>query len=231
MLKIGSNINEVRVDGSLKALQRDLNAFAGFGLTAAEISIHGLDAVRNGRLDRRRTAEIKTILADYPFRLQHPCPQSAESHGPATAPDMHRDVLLASLEFTAAIGASCMVYHPGRYLVEEEFGIRGPLVASRRGTTERLLDQEAEILQEAADCLSRGDHRHGERPPLPAPFALLLCRDAHELARQIRADQPRQCADDPRFRPSPSVGALLRAWMMVAEVRGRAALDRPLPRP
>ena len=51
MLNIGSNINEVRVDGSLKALQRDLSAFAGFGLTAAEISIHGLDAVRNGDLD------------------------------------------------------------------------------------------------------------------------------------------------------------------------------------
>ena len=48
MLNIGSNINEVRVDGSLKALQHDLAAFLGFGLTAAEISIHGLDAVKNG---------------------------------------------------------------------------------------------------------------------------------------------------------------------------------------
>ena len=53
MLNIGSNINEARVDGSLKALHHDLAAFFGFGLTAAEISIHGLDAVKNGGLDRR----------------------------------------------------------------------------------------------------------------------------------------------------------------------------------
>jgi len=36
MLNIGSNINEVRMDGSLKALQRDLAAFAEFGLTAPD---------------------------------------------------------------------------------------------------------------------------------------------------------------------------------------------------
>lgn len=150
MLRIGSNINEVRVDGSLSALQRDLNAFAGFGLTAAEISVHGLDAVKNGRLDRRRTAEIGKILGDYPFAYSTHAPNPLNLMD-RRCPEMHRDVLLASLEFTTIIGAPCMVYHPGRYLAEEEFAVRGPLSlpASERQT---LLEQEAELLREAAAC-------------------------------------------------------------------------------
>ena len=150
MLSIGSNINEVRVDGSLKALRRDLAAFLGFGLTAAEITVHGLDAVRNGRLDRKRTAETKAILEDFPFSY------SVHAPNPLNLMDrvnngLHRDVLWASLEFAAEMGAEVMVYHPGRYLVEEEFGVNGPL-SLEPGEQQRLLDEEAVILRDAADA-------------------------------------------------------------------------------
>ena len=152
MLKIGSNINEVRVDGSLKALQRDLAAFQEFGLTAAEISIHGLDAVRNGRLDPRRTSEIQKILADFPFAYSThaPNPLNLMDHH---CPGMHNDVLLASLEFTSAIGARCMVYHPGRFLPEVQFAIKGPLKLTSE-QQQALLLHEAQLLQEAADSFS-----------------------------------------------------------------------------
>ncbi len=149
MLNIGSNINEARVDGSLKALRHDLAAFRAFGLTAAEISIHGLDAVRNGRIDSRRALEIRSILADFPFSCSTHAPNPLnlmDSHSFG----MHRDVLHASLEFSAMIGACCMVYHPGRYLAEEEFGIRGPLTMTEE-EKQLLLDHEMEFLQEAAD--------------------------------------------------------------------------------
>lgn len=149
MLKIGSNINEVRVDGSLKALQRDLVAFQGFGLTAAEISIHGVDAVRNGCLDRRRTSETQKILADFPFAYSTHAPNPLNLMDDR-CPDMHHDVLLASLEFTLAIGARCMVYHPGRYLPEEQFTIKGPLSLTSL-QQQALLSHEAELLQKAAD--------------------------------------------------------------------------------
>jgi sugar phosphate isomerase/epimerase len=149
MLSIGSNINEVRIDGNLKALSRDMAAFHAFGLSAAEIPVHGLDAIRNGRLDRRRTAETKVLLADFPFRY------SVHAPNPLNLMDkqnggLHKDVLMASLEFSAEIDAEVMVYHPGRFLVEEEFGLRGPL---NLGAAEekRLLDLEATLLQEAAD--------------------------------------------------------------------------------
>jgi sugar phosphate isomerase/epimerase len=149
MLKIGSNINEVRVDGSLKALQRDLIAFQEFGLTAAEISVHGLDAVRNGRLDRRRTTEVQKILADFPFAYSTHAPNPLNLMDQHCS-EMHRVVLLASLEFTSAIGARCMVYHPGRYLPEEQFAIKGPLTLTSEQQQD-LLSHEAEFLQKAAD--------------------------------------------------------------------------------
>ena len=127
MLNIGSNINEARVDGNLKALQRDLQAFEETGLTAAEISIHGMDAVRNGSLDRRKVEAIVSVLADFPFRYSTHAPNPLNLMN-QQAVALHRDVLHASLEFSAAIGASCMVYHPGRFLVEEEFQLLGPTI-------------------------------------------------------------------------------------------------------
>ena len=148
MLSIGSNINEVRVDGSLKALRRDLEAFHGFGLTCAEITVHGLDAVRNGRLDRKRTAEVKEMLAQFPFDYSVHAPNPLNLMD-RVYPGLHREVLWASLEFSAEIGAKLMVYHPGRYLVEEEFGVRGPL-ALGTDQQEHLLGEEARVLGEAA---------------------------------------------------------------------------------
>jgi sugar phosphate isomerase/epimerase len=150
MLNIGSNINEVRVDGNLRALQRDLEAFSGFSLTAAEISIHGLDAVKNGGLDRRRTSEIKKILADFPLRYSTHAPNPLNLMDRYST-ELHRDVLYASLEFSSEIDARCMVYHPGRYLAEEEFGIRGPVTLSLQ-EKQRSLDYEAEILEKASEA-------------------------------------------------------------------------------
>ncbi len=152
MLSIGSNINEIRVDGSLKALQRDLAAFLGFSLNAAEISIHGLDTVKNGVLDRRRTSEIITILADFPFRYSTHAPNPLNLMD-RNYSELHRNVLHASLEFSSAIGAKCMVYHPGRYRVEEEFGLRSPLIFTSQEKQD-LLDDEAQTLQEAAESFS-----------------------------------------------------------------------------
>jgi sugar phosphate isomerase/epimerase len=150
MLRIGSNINEVRIDGSLDALRRDLSTFLGFGLDAAEIPVHGVDAVRNGRLDRCRTAETRAILADFPFSYSVHAPNPLNLMDRANGP-LHRDLLMASLEFCAEVGAGILVYHPGRYLAEEEFAVRGPALPERE-ERERLLRREAAVLREAADA-------------------------------------------------------------------------------
>jgi sugar phosphate isomerase/epimerase len=149
MLSIGSNINEVRVDGNLNKLHSDLVAFLSFGLTSAEITVHGMDAIRNGRLDKRRTAEIRAILDDFPFcySVHAPNPLNLMDQNNGV---LHRDVLMASLEFSSEIKAEVLVYHPGRFLVEEEFAVRGPLVLGEDEQMD-LLETEAIILREAAD--------------------------------------------------------------------------------
>lgn len=150
MLTIGSNINEVRVDGSLKALVRDLDAFAGLGLTAAEISIHGLDTIRNGRCNKPRIRELQAILADYPFAYSTHAPNPLNLMD-RDDPDLHRDVLFASLECSAEIGARVMVYHPGRYLAEEAFSVVSrPCILTPR-EKQAMLDHEAVVLAQAAD--------------------------------------------------------------------------------
>lgn len=185
MLKIGSNINETRVDGCLKAFHQDLTAFQQFGLEAAEISIHGLDAVRNGHIDRRRTAEIRSILADFPFVC------STHAPNPLNLMDrhslsMHRDVLYASLEFSAELGASCMVLHPGRFLAEEEFIIRGPLVLTSQEKDD-LLHHEAKILQEAADAFPEVVIAMENARPYLYHSPYCYAEIPHALVDQIRA--------------------------------------------
>ena len=185
MLSIGSNINEARVDGSLSALQRDLTAFAGFGLTAAEISVHGMDAVRNGKLDRKRATAVATMLGDFPFRYSTHAPNPLnlmDRHNVA----LHREVLHASLEFTEAIGATCMVYHPGRFLVEESFALGTPVEYSA-GQQADLLASEAEVLREAADAFPGVTIAMENARPYLHHSPYCYAEKPADLARQIHA--------------------------------------------
>lgn len=148
MLKIGSNISEVRIDGNLKALRRDLDAFLACGLTAAEIPVHGVDAIKNGRLDRKRALEVRRILEDFPFTYSVHAPNPLNLME-TTQLESHTAVLEASLQFCLDIGSVLLVYHPGRYLPEEQFATSGPPSISET-LKKRLREQEAAILQNLA---------------------------------------------------------------------------------
>ncbi|MBN2792946.1 MAG: sugar phosphate isomerase/epimerase [Desulfuromonadales bacterium] len=149
MLRIGSNISEVRVDGSIKNMRDDLDAFLNFGLTAAEIGVHGTDVIRNGRLDLKRLEEIEKTLNQYPFVYSVHAPNPLNLMEEEDF-DLHIDVMRASLEFSRAVKAQVMVYHPGRFQSEESFG---PLGKLNRSETEQqsLLDLEAEVIGNFAD--------------------------------------------------------------------------------
>lgn len=145
MLRIGSNISEARIDGSLKKLKRDLDTFVSFGLTAAEIGVHGTDVIRNGQLDPKRLTDICELLEEYPFFYSVHAPNPLNLMAEEEL-ELHRDVMRSSLEFTRQINADVMVYHPGRFQAEETFGPLGKLEMSPE-KQHQLLDLEAEILQ------------------------------------------------------------------------------------
>lgn len=145
MLKIGSKIDEVRIDGSLKKLVTDLSYYKEIGLQAVEIPVHGLDAIKYGRLDTKQVNRIKRILKDFDFQYSVHCPNplnlmDKENH------QLHISVFKATLEFSSEINSKIVVYHPGRYVPEEAFSINGRVNISEN-EKRRLLDFEAAAIQ------------------------------------------------------------------------------------
>lgn len=65
--KIGSKIDEVRIDGSLDALKRDLEHYRKINIKAVELPVHGLDAIKNGTLDKKQVKKIKEVLRNFDF--------------------------------------------------------------------------------------------------------------------------------------------------------------------
>ncbi|MHC1743905.1 MAG: sugar phosphate isomerase/epimerase family protein [Syntrophobacteraceae bacterium] len=148
MVKIGSKIDEVRVDGSLDALQRDLDHFASIGLDAVEIPVHGIDAIKDGKIDPRRLRESRAILSDYDFEYSVHAPDPLNLMD-RDHPEMHIAVLRSSLQFTAEIGSRVLVYHAGRYVAEELFPVDGRRLLSEVGAR-KLLDAEVRQLRSMA---------------------------------------------------------------------------------
>ena len=145
MYKIGCKIDEVRTDGSLNALKRDLEYFKKIDMEAVEIPVHGLDAIKNGVLDKNRVKKIKEILKDFDFEY------SVHSPNPLNLmdvqnPDMHFSVFRASLEFAVHVGAKILVYHCGRFITEETFHVHTGKKALFGADKKKLLEKEGRSL-------------------------------------------------------------------------------------
>jgi sugar phosphate isomerase/epimerase len=149
LVKIGCKIDEVRVDGNLRTLGRDLDHFEEIGLDAVEIPVHGLDVIRNGRLDQPRLQSVQAILNGHPFAytVHSPNPLNLMDQDQT---ELHLAVFRSSLEFAGAIGARVVVYHAGRYVAEEAFAVVDHC-GVREIDRERLLEQERNILRRLSE--------------------------------------------------------------------------------
>ncbi|MCX8116414.1 MAG: sugar phosphate isomerase/epimerase [Desulfobacterota bacterium] len=142
MFQIGCKIDEVRIDGDLEALRRDLQHFADLGMEAVEIPVHGVDAIKGGLPDERRFREVQRILNDFDFSY------SVHSPNPLNLmdqwnPEIHYSVFKASLEFTLSIGSRILVYHAGRFVPEETFPVRNGTPLPKQ-VADRLMEIERE---------------------------------------------------------------------------------------
>lgn len=149
MVKVGSKIDEVRIDGRLERMRCDLDHFSELGIGAVEIPVHGLDAIVHGRLNRARVASIRDILHGYDFAYSVHAPNPLNlmdrNHGA-----LHYQVFRASLEFASEIGSTILVYHAGRYVPEEAFSIPGYAEFTDADRLS-LLDREASAIRDLAD--------------------------------------------------------------------------------
>jgi sugar phosphate isomerase/epimerase len=148
LVNIGSKIDEVRIDGSLEVFQRDLEYFASLGMEAVEIPVHGLDVIKCGTLDDRRTKEVQEILRrfDFIYSVHSPNPLNLMDQWNS---ELHFSVFKASLEFTMAIGSNILVYHAGRFIPEETFPIQ-----NGKGVSKQVALRLMEIEKEHLDRLS-----------------------------------------------------------------------------
>lgn len=148
MFKIGSKIDEIRIDGDLDKLRKDLEHYAAMGLQAVEIPVHGLDVIKNGLLDGRRLREVQHLLRDFDFIYSVHSPNPLNLMDPWES-TLHLSVFEASLRFTEAIGSRILVYHAGRFIPEEAFPIPQPHKLSLEETL-KFMERERESLVELA---------------------------------------------------------------------------------
>jgi len=144
MLKIGSKIDEIRIDGSLDALRKDLEQYVAIGMEAAEIPVHGLDVIKSGILDHKRLKDVQKILGEFDleYSVHSPNPLNLMEQW---ASELHLSVFRASLEFAAAIEAKVVVYHAGRFVPEEAFPVTKDSRLSKENAS-RLMQIEREHL-------------------------------------------------------------------------------------
>lgn len=150
MIAVGCKIDEVRTDGSLEVLIRDLRALADFGAQAVEIPPHGLDLIVKGNLRETLALEVQKILADHPFRY------SVHAPNPINLMDrndfsLHFSALRSTLDFASMIKAEVVVYHAGRFTPEERFPVAHMEVEPEWVEKRRMWDQEVEGLTQLAE--------------------------------------------------------------------------------
>jgi sugar phosphate isomerase/epimerase len=184
VLTLSNNIHESRLDGELQKLPADLRRLCELGLDGVEIGIHGLDAIRSGRVDVRRTAEFTSILQDFPLRLSLHSPDPLDLMSDRE-PELHIDVLRACLEFSEAVGAEVLVLHPGRWVSETEFPHREPWRPDA-SLAEEMMEREAATIRGLALRFSDVTLAlENARPFLPhSPYT--YAEFPWELAKQVR---------------------------------------------
>lgn len=143
---IAINADAAFIDGNLSLLEKELAYYHEIGFSHVELAPHGVGAVVGGRLVKERLREVKALLAGQPLAVVVHGPNPLNLMNPR--PDsVDREAFLASIEFTAAVGSEIMVYHAGRYLVEEEFMLV-PQPRPTAGEMQAMWDKERQQLHE-----------------------------------------------------------------------------------
>ncbi len=149
MQELGAKIDETMIDRSLPRLKTGLDVLREHEFLAVELPVHGLDAIRNGKLDYAQVMHVRELLSEYDFHysVHSPDPVNLMDQNEL---DLHVAVLKASIEFALLINATVLVYHPGRYISEELFMLYEKHNISS-DEKRKLLDKEALLLQRIAD--------------------------------------------------------------------------------
>ncbi|MDR3566347.1 MAG: sugar phosphate isomerase/epimerase [Negativicutes bacterium] len=183
---IAINADAGLIDGNLNVLRKELELYQQLGFSHVELAPHGVGVMYHGRLNAQRLHDLQLILREYPFSytVHGPNPMNLMNDEPG---NIEWQMFVASLEFTAAIGAKIMVYHAGRYWPEENFSAHErPYQTPQEKRV--LWERESVALANLADVADRSDVTiavENARPYLDAPH-YCYAESLAELGRMVR---------------------------------------------
>lgn len=154
---LGIDIPDRRIDGRRQILIDTLTHAQKVGFPLAELPIHGLNVIMNGKLIGQRVEAVRQIIAPFDLRYSVHAPGRTNL---AFGRDLEMEtcVLEACLRFTHAVGGRVLVYHSGLQALD----------AARSGTA--FLPSE--------DALARGAEREvaalRELAPIAGDFGVTI---------------------------------------------------------
>ncbi|MFC4809864.1 sugar phosphate isomerase/epimerase family protein [Paenibacillus sp. GCM10023250] len=169
-------------------LEAKLAKIEELGFRSVEIPIHGMNVIVNGRLLEARLERYVRLFKQFSLRVTTHAPFEINLFRQEGL-SKDRQVLLAAIEASGALGATAMAYHPARYVGEEELLYRHEWRPYSAEAEERLLEQEREELRLAGDLARMRGVRIGMenmRPYLDCPhycYAVRPSRLAEQLLR------------------------------------------------
>jgi len=168
---IGINADASKIEGNFKRLAQELDYYQSIGFDHVEISPHGCGVLYNGILHEARMKQLVDILKCYPFSytVHAANPMNLMSIDSAI---LHEQMFRSTIEFTHLVGSTVMVYHAGRYLPEEEFGLPRRKVPEPH-LEKALWQQEIKVLKSLSFIAGQYGISiavENARPYLDAPF-------------------------------------------------------------
>jgi sugar phosphate isomerase/epimerase len=148
MYGLGIRVPGVQLDRNPGTFIADLNTVRDIGFDSIEICPEDFDAIGCGRLETKSVEMLVNILSAFEFKISVHVPQALNLFN-RDQPEIHLEVLKSCFEFTKTVGGSILVYHPGRYVDNTEFGRFGKETLSHSEKT-LLKRKEAEVLQDLA---------------------------------------------------------------------------------
>ena len=149
MMKIGYRVDDQKIDGSLRNLSAELDSLKDIGLQCVELPAHGMDVIRNCEIDAPVLNKVKDILGGYDLEYTVHCADSMNLMDEDNIRD-NLGVFASSLEFCRQIRSKVFVYHPGRYIPEEEFNFNYGKKADESQRKELLAAERIYIKEKAA---------------------------------------------------------------------------------
>ncbi|MBB6735105.1 sugar phosphate isomerase/epimerase family protein [Cohnella zeiphila] len=141
-------------------LKGKLDKAQALGFDTVELPVHGMRVIVNGRLDEKRLDGYARLLSRYPFRYAMHAPFSINLFDSEEGTE-HFTLLLQSIRVCGAIGADTLVYHPGRYVAEEQLPYKDAWPRLTGEDKARLLERERDFMRRAGDAAGKVDVRIG----------------------------------------------------------------------